>query len=268
MRKAKKWAAVAGMGLAVVMLALVALPAAADTSVAAPVEHRGGPMGYGVSDQYLAEALGITTAELQEAEQTAYEAAIDQALAQGLITQAQADALKQQPGKFGRFGGRGFAGFFGLTDTTIDWDQLLADALGITTDELQEARTNAVDLALAAAVADGRLTQEQADQLKAEQALRTYLDEQGFQTQVRTLFENLVKQAVQAGVITQAQADAILSNSGPFGGLGGMRGFDGFHGHGGMRGMRGFGVPNGSNSDSAAPSGTRFQFMPSTGFDL
>lgn len=253
MSKFKKWAAVAGAGLAVLMLTVVALPAAAADTVAAPSAHRGGGMGGGVNDTYLAEALGITADELQAAEQTAYEAAIDQALEQGLITQAQADALKEQAGTTGHFGGRGLKGIFGLTgDTTIDQDALLADALGITVDELAAARTKAQDLALAAAVEDGRITQEQADQIKAEQALRTYMDEQGFQDQVRTLYENLVKQAVQAGVITQEQADTILSNletNGAFGPHGGMFGFGG-RGHGGFegRGMRFYGAPNGGST--------------------
>lgn len=244
MKKAKKWMAVAGASLAVLMLLLVAaLPAAADTAVAAPAAHRGGPLGGGASDTYLAEALGITADELQAAQQTANEAAIDQALAQGLITQAQADALKERSGQFDR-GGRGFHGFFGMDDATIDMDALLAEALGVTTDELAAARVEAQDLALAAAVEAGNITQEQADQMKAQQALNTYLDEQGWQDQVRSLYENLVNQAVQAGVITQEQADAILSNSGRFGGMRGFDGFDGFHGRGArMPGMRGLQSP-------------------------
>lgn len=237
MKKAKKWMAVAGASLAVLMLLVVALPAAADTTVAAPAAHRGGPMGGGFDDTYLAEALGITAAELQTAQQTANEAAIDQALAQGLITQAQADALKERSDMFGRGG----HGFFGLGDSAIDMNALLAEALGISTDELAAARVEAQDLALAAAVEAGNITQEQADQMKAQQALKSYLEEQGFDDQVQTLYERLVQQAVQAGVITQEQADAILGNSGRFGG---MRDFDGFHGRGmRMPGMRGLQSP-------------------------
>jgi hypothetical protein len=256
MRKLKKWAAVAGAGLAVLMLTVVALPAAAADTVSAPLAHRGGGMGGGANDTYLAEALGITAAELQTAEQTAYTAAIDQALEKGLITQAQADVLKQGNGANGRFGGRELFGFLGRGDTTIDQNALLADALGITTDELAAARVKAQDLALTAAVEDGRITQEQADQMKAEQALKTYMEEQGFQDQAKTLYENLVKQAVQAGVITQAQADAILSKLSDSGKFGGMRGFDGFGGPGGhgRGGMRGFDAPNSTTPSGAAPS--------------
>ena len=251
MKKLKKFATIAGAGLAVLMLTVVALPASASSTVSAPLEHRGGGMGGGVNDTYLAEALGITAAELQTAQQTAYEAGIDQALAEGLITQAQADALKQQSGTSGRFGGRGFHGLLGLSDSTIDPDALLADALNITVDELNAARVEAQDAALAQAVTDGQITQEQADQIKAEQALRTYLNDQGLQDQVKTLYENAVKAAVTAGVITQAQADTILANQNGFGRFGGMYGLEGFggpggHGGHGRGGMHGFGDPNGA----------------------
>ncbi len=262
MKKAKKWMTAAGVGLAVLMLIVVALPVAADTTVAAPVAHRSGPMGGG-SDTYLAEALGITADELQTAQQTANEAAIDQALAQGLITQAQADALKERSGMSGRFDGRMPHGMFGLADDAIDMNALLADALGITSDELSAARSEAQDLSLAAAVEAGRITQEQSDQMKAQQALQTYMQEQGFWDQVRSLYENFVQQAVQAGVITQEQADTILSNQDTFGG---MRGFDSFHGRGGMRmpGMRGLQAP-----DSSSSSPSRYIQPPVvTGSDL
>jgi len=262
MTKTRKWAAVAGVGMAVLVLVALALPVAAANTETASVQHRGGPMGGGVNDTYLAQALGITADELQTARQTAYENGIDQALAEGLITQAQADALKERGGNLGRFGGFELHGFLGLAgeDTAIDPEALLASALAITTDDLQAARVEAQDLALAAAVEDGRLTQEQVDQMKADRALKTYLDEQGFQTQAQALYESLVQQAVQDGVITQEQADAILSRSAGFGRFGGMRGFDGMRG---MDGFRGHGGMRGPAAPSVAPddngTSTRFQ---------
>jgi hypothetical protein len=71
---------------------------AATTAQAAPqnrlalqMPDRG--IGDGSTQEDLANALGITVEELTAARQKANEAAIDQALAQGLITQAQADQL-------------------------------------------------------------------------------------------------------------------------------------------------------------------------------
>lgn len=253
MRNAKKWMAVAGIGLAVVAMTVIALPVAAATGQQAPVQH-GGWAGGGTGEQALADALGITLEQLQAAEQSAYQAGIQQALDQGLITQAQADALLERSGAFGRMM-RMPRGFLGTED--IDHEALLANALGITVDQLQSARLDAQDAALEQAVTDGRITQEQADLMKARQAFRTYLDQQGFPDRLQALYEDALQQAVQAGVLTQAQADAILSSQdvmGGFGhhrlgGMGGMRGFgdmDGFHGRGGMRG---FEMP-----DSTSPS--------------
>lgn len=244
MRNAKKWMAVAGLGLVVVILAIAALPAAAAVGQPVPVQRGGGWPGGGASDQALADALGITLAELQAAEQKAYETGIQQALDKGLITQAQADALLERSGAFGRL--HMPWGFFGAEE--IDSEALLADALGITAADLQSARLEAHDAAIQQAVTDGQITQEQADLMKAQQAFRTYLDQQGFQDRLRALYEDAVQQAVQAGVLTQAQADAILSNWDTFGGFGhhkfgGMEGFrgrggmGGFHGRGGMRGF-------------------------------
>jgi transcriptional regulator with XRE-family HTH domain len=287
MKNIKKWMATAGVGLAVMMLTAVALPGASADTVSAPAwqatapgsgstqtdqattpefrtapAQRGDRVG-GASDEYLAQALGVSADELEAAKQTAYQAALDQALAQGLITQEQADAIAERSSAAGRLSSRYLRGFTGSDGSSIDMDALLAEALGVTTDELAAARVEAQELALAAAVEAGSITQEQADQMKAEQALKTYLDEQGLQDQVRSLYENLVNQAVQAGVITQEQADSILSSQRSFGG---MRGFDGFHGRGGMRmpGMRGSQAPD---SSSSSPS-RYFQPPAVTGSDL
>lgn len=255
MKNVKKWIAVASVGLALMAVTAMALPVTAAQTVAAPAVQGAGLKGGGVSDEYLAQALGVTADELEAAKQTAYQAAIDQALAQGLITQEQADAIKERSSAAGRLSSRYLRGFVGLGDSAIDVDALLADALGITVDELSAARSEAQSLALAAAVEEGSITQEQADQIQARQALKTYLDEQGFQAQVQAQYESLVQQAVQAGVITQAQADSILSSSHGFGAFGGLRGLGGGHGRHG--GGHGFGNPGDtSQRNSVTPDST------------
>lgn len=235
MKTLKKWMAVAGVGMAVMLLAAVALPAAAAGIDAAPTLHGGGIAG-GPSDQYLADALGVSVEDLQAAQQAAAEAGLQQVVDQGLITQEQADAI-QERSTLGRFAFGGHHGFF---DSAIDPGALLADALGVTVEQLQAARQTAMEAQLAQAVADGRITQEQADLMQARQQLKTYLDEQGLEDTLRTQVEAAVQQAVQAGVITQEQADAFLSNGLGFGKHGGMRGFEGMGGRGSMRG---FGIP-------------------------
>ncbi|MCO6450089.1 MAG: hypothetical protein J5I90_04800 [Caldilineales bacterium] len=258
MKLTKKW--IGGLAATAAVLAFAAVGAIAAPQIASA---HGGPGGMGgrggfgiagpqaADDDYLAEALGITSEELQAAHQQAAEAAIDQAVADGLITQAQADALKERQGAFGLMGKGLHLRFFG--SDTIDMKALLADALNISVDELQAAQTEAKDAAVAAAVEAGRITQEQADQMKAMQNLQEYLQEQGLQDNVRSLYSDAIQGAVDAGVITQEQADQLLSNTGR--GFGGMRGFGRMPGFGGMRG-HGFGpqVTPPNNNTTTTPS--------------
>ncbi len=249
MTKNRKWAVIATAGALTVVTALATILVLPQAALAAPAsittDHRGMPPGgMGMrdmgaqTDTYLADALGITTEELAAAHETARVAAIDQALEQGLITQAQADALKENQRTMlgGRFGGRGMSGMMGMfgLDAEIDHEALLADALGITVEELQSAQQTARDARIEQAIADGDLTEEDADLMKARQALGQYMEEQGF-------FAKAVQAAVDAGVITQEQADNILNRvGGGFLGFGkdGMRGLGGFPGMGGRGGHR------------------------------
>lgn len=259
MSRTKKWLAIAGIGMAVMMLVAIALPVAAASNVAAPVAHGRGWNG-DADGQNLADALGISLEELQAAQQKAAEAALQQAVDDGMLTQEQADALQARG--LGSMHARAFG--HGMADN-IDGEALLADALGISVDDLQAAQLNARGAALDQAVADGHITQEMADQMKARSALGQYLNQSDVRETLRNAYESVVQQAVAAGVITQEQADAILSNDAGFGPFGGMRGFDGMHGH--MRdfgGMRQFRVPD--NGDNATPSGvfTRPSVRPGT----
>lgn len=200
----------------------------------------------------LAEALGITTEELQAAQTEALGAAIDQQVTDGWLTEKQAEALKARlenaQGLTGRMGelrgrfprlGRGF-GPMGDSDT--NFNTFLADALGITVDDLQAARTTVFENQLDQAVTDGRITQDQADLMKARRALGEYVA-----PKLQTAYDDAVKAAVSEGVITQAQADALAAQGGMglrgfgrgldegfgrgmFGGMGGMHGMNGMDG--------------------------------------
>jgi predicted transcriptional regulator len=253
---------------------------------------RGGPHGIDYQ-QLLADALGITVDELQAAYETARAAAIEQAVTEGLITREQADEMLV----WGGTGRRGF-GFFGfhrgpkgVPASAIDEQALLADALGITVDELQAAREEANQAAIEQAVAEGLITQEQADEMQAHRNLQSYLDrnallakalgmtaeelqaayaegktlsdlmsERGLDAE--TVREKLtaahneaLAQAVRDGVITQEQADEMQNGLGwgfGFGprGPGGFGGRGGFRGHGGFRG-RGPCVPDTDDTGGA-----------------
>jgi len=218
----KRLVALAGIGLIVSILAVGAAVALPNVSFAqsdvpqgqnsgVPPGFQGrGPKGLGFQDDTaLADALGITTDELSTAYQNAYQAAIDQALEQDLITEAQANALRSQ--KYGGMHGLGslmrWSG-----NNEIDTHALLADALGITTEELDNAIAEAQDTRLSQAVESGRLTQEQADLQRAYSSLQQYFQD-------NDVYADAVAQAVKAGVITQAQADAILDAGKGLGGF-------------------------------------------------
>jgi hypothetical protein len=202
--------------------------------------RRGDPRMSG-DDQYLADALGITVEDLAAAKVTAMNAAIEQAVTEGLLTQEQADALQNGTGRsrfdLGRWNAEG----------TIDSNALLADALGISVEELDAARDAAFSARLAAQVEAGNLTQEQADQIQANKDVQAYIDRDALNATIQSFFESAINEAVVDGVITADQAQVMLDNLATmgtrgFGGpsFGGGRGH-GHGGHGGHDGPRGGG---------------------------
>ena len=185
----------------------------------------------GDDDEALAAALGITVEELDAAQEAARVALIDQAVADGHLTAEEGEALKIDGGRL-HFGSQ-----FGY-----DKDEFLADALGITVDELNAAQLTAYQTQVAAAVEAGTITQEEADLLLARKAAQSYLDTDALNAAVLAAYEDALNAAVAAGDITQAQADALLAQLQTqswdfgFGGHGG-RGHGGGGRHGGPGGF-------------------------------
>lgn len=198
----------------------------------------------GADSEALAEALGITVDELDAAKQAAREVAIAQAVADGLLTQEQADQLLAN-----EFGGRGW--HFGT-----DQDAYLAEALGISEEELAAARDQVYAAQLTALVEAGMVSQEQADMALAQRAVQDYVDTDALEATVRSAYEDAVAQALADGVITQEQADQLLTElseqSFNFHGFG----FGGGHGHGRGHGGPGFGGPRGFGNDTTPDTDT------------
>jgi hypothetical protein len=198
----------------------------------------------------------------------AADAALDQAVEKGLLTQTQADNMKQRlesasaDGRGLPFGGRGVEF---LRGSDIDGEALLADALGITVADLQAAYTKAEASELSQAVENGQLTQDQADLLTARRAFQEYLRSQ------QKSYADEVQSALDAGAITQAQADLLLKNEQNFGGRGfgmggdfgpgmGAPGMDGGRGmpggqQDGRRGHGGRGMHGGQNGQNGQNQG-------------
>lgn len=143
----------------------------------------------------LAEALGITVDELQAAREKANQAALEQAIAEGIITQEQADEMQSR---------RELLGNADLM-SYLNPEALLAKVLGLTVEELQ------------AALEGGKTTFD----LIAE----SELDAATLRERLTEAYDEALAQAVADGVITQEQADALPE--GPGFGFGGRHGFGG-----------------------------------------
>jgi nucleoid DNA-binding protein len=146
----------------------------------------------------IADALGISAEEYDAAVDTAHDQVLDEAVAEGALTQEQADAIKERQelgygprmgnrgGFLGPRGGMGAGGWMGGPENSLI--AVAAEQLGMTLEELvtalEDGETTIADLAtaqgvdpqaiadayiaaradlLAQAVADGRITQSQAD---------------------------------------------------------------------------------------------------------
>ncbi|MCH8095124.1 MAG: hypothetical protein J4N76_03270 [Chloroflexi bacterium] len=69
------------------------------------------------------------------------------------------------PGVVGRIAGPAILAHPGFGNGTVDKQALLAEALGISVEELEAAQQAAFETSIAAAVEEGKITQEQADQI-------------------------------------------------------------------------------------------------------
>ncbi len=158
----------------------------------------------------LAGELGITVEELEAAQTRAREAAVEQAVDEGLITEEQADRMRTRQ----------------ALRSYLDRYALLAEALEMTPEELQDA------------FADGE-TVKTLMEAKG-------LDRDALQDRVEAAFEAALAQAVADGVIAQEQADEITMDGKP--GFGPREGIPMPQGPGGRRMPRGrgrFGGPGG-----------------------
>jgi ribosomal protein S20 len=242
-------AVTAAVGAIAYQSVLAATPTAASTSTtsspsqAGPGWVGGKGMDGGYTKQQLADALGITVDALNTAYQNAYSAALKDAVSKGLITQAQADQLTSNGNAF-PFGDRWDNW---LTQNGIDFNTYLANSLGISVETLKAGFKTTYSTNIDQMVTAGNLTQTQADLMKGEYAL---YNDTTFQSSMQSAFTSAVNAAVSSGVITQAQADQILSNSSNMlmPGMGGWGGPGGPHGQGGG----GF-MPDNNNVPSTTP---------------
>lgn len=149
---------------------------------------------------------------------------------------AQSDDNADQPTTPAKPWGRGgmMFGFGARGEFRSQHEAFLADALGITVEELQAAQQKAHEAMIAQAVEDGYLTQEQADLMAARHAFMQF-----YRDNATLTFEDALNAAVEAGAITQEQANLLKEAQGQWGrGMEGWRdgGRGNFRPHGMMPG--------------------------------
>jgi hypothetical protein len=196
--------------------------------------------GPGGSDEELATALGITVEELNTAQEKAFTAAIDAALKAEYITTSQAETLKAGNSSF-----MSLYRYLGETERAeLDQDVYLAEALGISEVELKAAYDAMEQARVDQLVADGAITQEEADLQAAYMALRQSTT---FEANMKQAMTDAINAEVKAGALTQAQADLLIANLDemPMGFGMGMREMRGMEGFGGMKGFGGMGEHRG-----------------------
>ncbi|MFQ5420214.1 MAG: hypothetical protein ACE5EY_07615 [Anaerolineae bacterium] len=159
----------------------------------------------GVRLPELADSLGVDMADVEAAIQAAQVEAINQAVADGDLTQEEADQILANMELRSLM-----RDIFGPEEATA----ATAAALGISVEELQAAHE------------DGARLPELADELGVDMA--------DVRDAVQTAREDAINQAVADGLITQEQADQALSH--PGNGFGGHGRRDG-HGPGGCDGQ-------------------------------
>jgi len=177
--KSKKWMKwlVLGVGTAAIALAGIGWVGTAAAQAASGPRTTAGHGGFGhwlVDMQaLLAEALGIEVEELEAAQTEANEAAIQQLLDRGQLTEEQAE----------------LASAANRLKSYLDREALVAQALGISVADLE------------AAIAEG---QSLSDLLEAQG-----LDSATYRQNLAAAEQAAIAQAVEDGTITQEQADQM-----------------------------------------------------------
>ena len=194
--KFNRWMVLPAAGLAAVIIGVAAVEAAPSPSATASKNYAQ------VFVDKLAGILHLTPAQTQDALKQAQLQTVDQMLADGKITKAQADAMKARINAgqgLGAVGGFGREGGF-KADRTLMKD--------LTTAEL-----NAAAAALHMSTADFQSALRSGKSLSPLETQQKVSDS-AVKAAMKSAAKGVLDKAVKAGTITQAQADSILSKVG------------------------------------------------------
>jgi len=201
--KLKRWYAIPAAGLAAVIVGVAAVEAAPS-----PSPSPSGPTNYAqVFFEKLANILHLTPSQTQADIKQAELQTVDQMLADGKITQAEADALKARINGsqgLGPLPGPGF-GFHFRNGNFGAYRTLMMD--------LRNAELSAAAGALHMSTADFQSALRSGKSL-ADLEAQQKVSDGAVQAAVKDAAKGVLDKAVQAKTITQAQADAILAKIG------------------------------------------------------
>jgi len=157
-----------------------------------------------IDAEALAEALGISLDELVEARSVAVENLIDKAVEFGFMTQDDADELKLEE----QVNRKVLHKYLSLAEIAVLKEyHFYLDALNIAEEEFEAAIETVQQVKLEAAVAEGTLTQEEADAITGWQALK---EDTKFNDSIKEAYTSAIEEALEDCTISQAQADALL----------------------------------------------------------
>src|ERR1700724_3875428 len=197
--KFNRWVALPAAGLAAVIIGVAAVEAAPSPS-ASPNASKNYAQSF---VDKLAAILHLTPAQTQDALKQAQLQTVDQMLADGQITKPQADAMKA---RINAGQGLGAVGGFGPRGGGFKADRTLMNSL--TTAEL-----NAAASALHMTPTDLQNALRSGTSLSALETKQKVSDS-AVKAAMKNAAKGVLDNAVKAGTLTQAQADAILSKVG------------------------------------------------------
>jgi polyhydroxyalkanoate synthesis regulator phasin len=200
--KLNRWLVLPAAGLAAVIVGVAAVEAAPSPSPSASASKNYAQ----VFVDKLAGILHLTPAKTQDALKQAQLQTVDQMLKDGKITQQQADAMKARINAgqglgfgFGAAAGAGRRGGFKADMTLMQ--------------NLKTAELNAAAAALHMSPADLQSALRSGKSLSALETQQKVSDS-AVKAAMKNAAKGVLDNAVKAGTLTQAQADAILSHLG------------------------------------------------------
>jgi hypothetical protein len=197
--KLNRWIVLPAAGLAAVIIGVAAVEAAPSPS-ASP----NGSKNYAqVFIDKLAGILHLTPAQTQDALKQAQLQTVDQMLADGKITKAQADAMKA---RINAGQGLGAIGGFGRHGEGFKVERTLMK-------DLTTAELNAAASALHMSTADFQGALRSGKSLSSLETQQNVSDS-AVKAAMKSAAKGVLDKAVKAGTITQAQADSILAKVG------------------------------------------------------